>query len=59
MDDVTSESSLHPGVAVIPAALAFAEERSAEGTLFLQAVVAGYEATMRIGNALNAASAVT
>jgi 2-methylcitrate dehydratase PrpD len=57
MDDVTSESSLHPGVAVIPAALAFAEERSAEGTLFLQAVVAGYEATMRIGNALNAASA--
>jgi 2-methylcitrate dehydratase PrpD len=57
LDDVTSESSLHPGVAVIPPALALAEERSANGTQFLEAVVAGYEATMRIGNALNAASA--
>jgi 2-methylcitrate dehydratase PrpD len=57
LDDVTSESSLHPGVAVIPPALALAEERSATGTLFLEAVVAGYEATMRIGNALGAASA--
>jgi len=57
LDDVTSESSLHPGVAVIPSALATAEERSATGTAFLEAVVAGYEATMRIGNALGAASA--
>src|SRR5207248_9994003 len=29
MDDVTTESSLHPGVAVIPATLALAEERGA------------------------------
>src|SRR5688500_17223804 len=57
MDDVTTESSLHPGVAVIPAAIAVAEERGASATAFLEAVVAGYEVTMRIGNALGGANA--
>jgi 2-methylcitrate dehydratase PrpD len=57
MDDVTTESSLHPGVAVIPAAFAVAEEHSVPTTAFLEAVVAGYEVTMRVGNALNPASA--
>ena len=57
LDDVTRESSLHPGVAVIPAALAVAEERGATPAAFLEAVVAGYEVTMRVGNALGPASA--
>jgi 2-methylcitrate dehydratase PrpD len=57
MDDVTRESSLHPGVVVIPAALAVAEERGCSATAFLEAVVAGYETSMRIGAALNPASA--
>ena len=57
LDDVTRESSLHPGVAVIPAALAVAEERAAPPPAFLEAVVAGYETTMRVGNALGPASA--
>ena len=57
LDDVTRESSLHPGVAVIPAALAVAQERAATPTAFLEAVVAGYETTMRVGNALGPASA--
>jgi 2-methylcitrate dehydratase PrpD len=86
MDDVTTESSLHPGAAVIPAALAVAEEiagsearvRTAEtaceaidphltpsksrpgaplGARVVEAVAAGYEVTIRIGNALGAASA--
>ncbi len=57
MDDVTTESSLHPGVAVIPAALATAEERNAPPAAFLEAVVAGYEVTMRVGSALDPASA--
>ena len=57
MDDVTTESSLHPGVAVIPAAFAVAEERGLGPAAFLAAVVAGYEVTMRVGNALNPASA--
>jgi 2-methylcitrate dehydratase PrpD len=57
LDDVTTESSLHPGVAVIPVALALAEELNAAPSSLLQAIVAGYEVTMRVGNALNPASA--
>jgi 2-methylcitrate dehydratase PrpD len=57
LDDVTTESSLHPGVAVIPAALALAEELGASPERLLEAIVAGYEVTMRVGNALNPASA--
>ena len=57
LDDVTRESSLHPGVAVIPAALAVAQERDSTPVAFLEAVVAGYETTMRVGNALGPASA--
>lgn len=57
MDDVTTESSLHPGVAVIPAALGLSEERGVNATAFLEAVVAGYEVTVRVGNALGGANA--
>ena len=57
LDDVTTESSLHPGVAVIPAALALAQELKVRPTSLLEAIVAGYEVTMRVGNALNPASA--
>src|SRR5438128_1806936 len=57
LDDVTTESSLHPGVAVIPAALALAEELNASPAALLEAIVSGYEVTMRVGNALNPASA--
>ena len=54
---MTTESSLHPGVAMIPAALAVAEELQASPAALLGAIVAGYEVTMRVGNALNPASA--
>lgn len=57
MDDCTRESSLHPGVAVIPAALAVAEEVQAGSAALLEAMVAGYEVTMRVGAALNPGSA--
>lgn len=57
MDDVTTASSLHPGTVVIPAAVAVAEERRAAPTALLAAIVAGYEVTMRVGNALNPAAA--
>jgi len=57
MDDVTARSSLHPGVAVFPAALALSEELGSRAEDLLVAVAAGYEVTMRVGNALNAASA--
>jgi 2-methylcitrate dehydratase PrpD len=57
LDDVTTESSLHPGVAVMPAAIALAQELRAEPVRLMEAIVAGYEVTMRVGNALNPASA--
>jgi 2-methylcitrate dehydratase PrpD len=57
LDDVTTESSLHPGVAVIPAAIALAQEVNASPAMLMEAIVAGYEVTMRVGNALNPASA--
>src|SRR3990172_5263971 len=43
LDDVERESSLHPGVAVFPAALAAAELTQADGKRFIAPVVAGYE----------------
>jgi 2-methylcitrate dehydratase PrpD len=57
LDDVTTESSLHPGVAVIPAAVALAQELESPPQKLFEAIVAGYEITMRVGNALNPASA--
>lgn len=51
MDDVHNGSSLHPGAVVIPAALAVAEERGRTGRDFLEAVAAGYEIALRVGEA--------
>lgn len=52
LDDVERESSLHPGVAVFPAALAATALSRADGQRFLAAVVAGYEVAIRLGRAL-------
>lgn len=57
MDDCGRESSLHPGVSVIPAALAIAEETDAPVGELLAAIAAGYEVTMRAGAALDPKSA--
>jgi 2-methylcitrate dehydratase PrpD len=43
----------HPGTAVIPAALAAAEERGANGKDLIEAVVAGYEAANRPAAAMH------
>ncbi|MFN0116465.1 MAG: MmgE/PrpD family protein [Paracoccaceae bacterium] len=53
MDDVHRQALLHPGPAVIPAALSVA--RNATGTNFLRAVLGGYEAVIRLGSAVGAA----
>ena len=57
MDDVTTTSSLHPGVAAFPAALALAEELDASPRDVIAAVVAGYEVIMRVGDAINGSEA--
>lgn len=51
MDDVTSESSLHPGVVAFPTAMAIAEELGSEPKEVIAAVIAGYEVIMRLGEA--------
>lgn len=52
MDDVHRTSILHPGPVVLPAALAVAEATGASARDFLDAVVRGYEAVIRIGRSV-------
>lgn len=53
LDDVHKGSTLHAAAPIIPAALAVAEREHANGEAFLCAVVLGYEAAFRIGEAVN------
>lgn len=52
MDDVNNEASLHPAVAVYPAAFAAAEMASVDGRRFIEGVVLGYDVMIRLGKAL-------
>lgn len=52
MDDVDKRALLHPGPVVAPAALSVAVDCGATGGAFLDAIVRGYEATIRIGRAV-------
>lgn len=51
-DDTNLWGALHPGAAVIPAALAVAERVDAPGRAFLEGLAAGYEVACRVGAAL-------
>ena len=55
LDDLHRTSVTHPGAVVIPATWALAEDRNLGGRAFLAAVLAGYEACARIGNAVGKA----
>jgi len=48
-DDVNIAFTGHPSVAVIPALLALAEARGADGRAFMAAFAAGYETICRVG----------
>jgi len=52
-DDVHKGSTLHAAAPIIPAALAVAEREHSSGRDFLLAVAVGYEAALRIGEAVN------
>lgn len=52
MDDVHRSSILHPGPVVVPVALAVAQQRGATVGDLLDAIVRGYEATIRVGRAI-------
>ena len=55
MDDLHRDSVTHPGSVVIPAAWTLAEDRDLSGHAFLDAVLAGYEACCRVGEAVGKA----
>jgi 2-methylcitrate dehydratase PrpD len=52
LDDTHRDSMTHVGAPVIPAALAIAEREGRGGRTLLAAVVAGYEACLRVANAV-------
>ena len=58
-DDSHAASGTHPGCAVVPAALAMAEQMGSSGEAFLRAVVVGYDVGCRVGRALNPLSLAT
>lgn len=51
-DDVHRAAVLHPGVVVIPSALAVAERLGSSGKDLLAAVVLGYEVVIRVGESV-------
>jgi 2-methylcitrate dehydratase PrpD len=53
LDDVHKGSTLHAAAPIIPAALAVAEREHADGKAFILAVALGYEAALRVGEAVN------
>lgn len=55
VDDIYREAIYHPGAPTIAAALAQAQARNSSGKALLRAVVAGYEISTRIGQALGRA----
>lgn len=52
MDDVDKRAILHAAPTIIPAALAMAQYTGANSSDFLDAIIIGYEATIRIGRAV-------
>jgi 2-methylcitrate dehydratase PrpD len=53
LDDIHKGSTVHAAAPIVPAALAVAEREHATGRAFLTAVVLGYEAAFRVGEAVN------
>jgi len=53
LDDIHKASTVHAAAPIIPAALAVAEREHADGRAFLLAVTLGYDAALRVGEAVN------
>jgi 2-methylcitrate dehydratase PrpD len=53
LDDIHKGSTVHAAAPVISAAFSIAERQHADGARFLMAVTVGYEAALRIGEAVN------
>ncbi|MEM7423135.1 MAG: MmgE/PrpD family protein [Pseudomonadota bacterium] len=55
VDDIYRAGLFHPGVVVIPAALAVAQAEGRSGNELLRAIIAGYEVSNRIARVVNPA----
>lgn len=53
LDDIHKKAMYHPGVPVIPAALAISEREKLSGKELITAIIMGYETGIRIGVAVN------
>jgi 2-methylcitrate dehydratase PrpD len=53
LDDCTNEGGGHPGVIIIPTALAMGEHAGLSGKDFLKCIVIGYDTFIKIGKASN------
>ncbi len=53
LDDGTKYATYHPGASIVPAALALGEAEGIDGRRLIEAIVAGYEVSLRIGTAIN------
>lgn len=51
-DDTNNDAGMHPGCAILPAAMAMAERNDASGSDLLRAVALGYDVGARINKAL-------
>ncbi|MDX9895599.1 MAG: MmgE/PrpD family protein [Desulfofustis sp.] len=56
LDDVVNAASLHPAVSVMSAALAVGAQINSSGRELMEAIVAGYEVTVKLGIALDPAA---
>jgi 2-methylcitrate dehydratase PrpD len=56
LDDVINEASLHPAVAIMPAALAAAHIAGCSAKEFIAAIATGYEVMIKLGVALDPAA---
>lgn len=56
MDDVHKPTISHPGSALLPAAVSIAELTQATGKTLLEAILAGYEVALRVGEAIHPSS---
>lgn len=55
LDDGSKYATYHPGSSIIPTVLALAQEERVDGKALIEAIIMGYEVSLRIGTAINPA----
>jgi len=53
LDDGSKHATYHPGASIVPMSLALGEAEGISGGRLVEAIVAGYEVSLRIGTAIN------